>query len=372
MRATLPAAVVCTALLSWFPAACSPKGGEPSPPLPSLSPDAAPSASAAAPPEPALSAVPSSPDLPEDPAPAPPEETPRRLLSTTEPRRAMLARLEDEPALRPHADLLRAHFGGAVPSPLELQSTTSGGDHRAFLALGGPKERRPFLLVLDAEGRLLWTKERPLAGIAPGVTEIVLLPGPDGQVVISWFDRPTQLVALRTWDASGGILADYQLFPIESGDALSGLYWPGQGFLVVAAQARGAARAQLLDERGRRAWGHGGRGLPWVSRAGAPVALALDTDSSVMLFQLGEPPKPAPPVGPGHVLATRFDPDGAALWERPTDLGQVAPPEGGRAPARIAATRAAEGIVRVAIPAGASRRTLEVSSVGVVSAPRAR
>jgi hypothetical protein len=354
-----------TALLSVVPAACSRKGGE------AALGDAGPIASAAAPLEPPASAAEAPPEPLDESPPARDAETPRRPLEAAEPRRTTLRRLEDDRTLRPHGELLRAHFGGSIPAPIEIQATPVGGERRAILVTGGAVDRRPFLFVLDAEDRVVWTKERPLAGIAPGVREIVVLPGSDGQVAISWFDVPTKLVALRVWDATGGILADFQLFSIESGDALSALYWPGRGFLVVAAEARGAARAQLLDESGRLAWGQGGKALPWVSRGGAPVAIAVDTESSVVLAQVGEVEK-ARAGDPGHALAWRYDARGAALWERPIDLGAVTPQGGGGAGARIGATRASEGVVRVSIPSGGSRRALEVNAVGVVSAARAR
>jgi hypothetical protein len=357
-----------TALLSVVPAACSRKGGE------AALGDAGPIASAAAPPEPPASAAEARPDLLDPPDESPPArdaETPRRPLEAAEPRRTTLRRLEDDRTLRPHGELLRAHFGGSIPAPIEIQVTPVGGERRAILVTGGAVDRRPFLFVLDAEDRVVWTKERPLAGIAPGVREIVVLPGPDGQVAISWFDVPTKLVALRVWDATGGILADFQLFSIESGDTLSALYWPGRGFLVVAAEARGAARAQLLDESGRLAWGQGGKALPWVSRAGAPVAIAVDTESSVVLVQVGDAVK-APAGDPGHALAGRYDARGAALWDRPIDLGPVTPQAGGHAALRPSVTRASDGVVRVSIPSGGSRRALEINAVGVVSAARAR
>jgi hypothetical protein len=334
-------------------------------------PDASP-LEAPAPPEAAVSADPDPSSLLEDERPpASPDATQRHPLSTAEPRRVTLRRLEDDRALLRHRDLLRAHFGAALAAPLELQIADALGDRRAILVSGGPKDRNPIILVLDADQKVLWTKERPLAGIAPGVKEVALLPGPDGQVTISWFDAPTRLLALRAWDARGGILADFQLLEIEACDALSGLYWPGQGFLVVAAQAGGAARAQLLDEGGKLAWGLGGRAVPWVSRAGAPVAIAVDTHRSVVILQLGELPRAARPAGPEHALAVRFDAQGAALWDRPVDLGPAPLSAGGRTGERILARRADEGFVRVSLP-WAPRRDVEVSAVGVVSAPRLR
>src|SRR5205814_95114 len=104
---------------------------------------------------------------------------------------------------------------------------------------------------------------------------------------------------------------------------LSALYWPGRGWVVAAAQPSGAARLQLLDESGRLGWGLGSRGLPWVSRAGAPVTLVLDTDQTVTAIQLGDAREGLARLGPDHVWAARYDPAGTALWERPLDAGTV-------------------------------------------------
>ena len=246
-----------------------------------------------------------------------------------------------------------------------MQSAALAGGRRAVLLQGRPKERNPLILVLDPQGALLWTKERPLAGIAPEVSEMVLAPGPEGEVALLWFDTPTHLVALRKWAADGGILADFQLLDTGPCEALSGMYWPGQGWVVVAAQ-RGAARAQLLDEHGRLAWGEGGIDLPWTGRASAPASIALDTEGSVMLLQA------AAVVGkPGErVLAARHNAAGAALWDRPADVG--AAPPGSAGLGRIAAERVAEGVVRVALGAGPGRLAAEVSWSGAAKPARGR
>jgi len=306
----------------------------------------------------APSADPDLPVPPDEPPPLYTDETNRRPPSTAEPQRVTLARIEDDRTLLLQRALVQSHFGGKIPSPLEIQRAPLGGDHRAVLLTGGPKERRPLILVLEKKGGVLWTKERPLAGIAPGVSEIVLLPGPDAEVRIAWFDPPTRLVAMRAWDRDGGILADFQLFEVETCSALSGLYWPGRGFLVIAAQPGGSARGNLLDERGRLIFGAGGKALPWVSRAGAPASIALDTDSSAIVLQVGDI------EAKERALAARLDGLGALLWPRPLDLG--AAPGSGR---RIQAARAGEGSVRVTLPPGSERRTLEITSDGVVSAP---
>src|SRR5262249_10980711 len=162
-------------------------------------------------------------------------------------------RLVQERALVPHEALLRGHFDGALPSPLEIQVAALPGDRRATLATGEPRRRNPFLLVTTAKGDLLWTKERPLAGTRQVVTEMVVCPGPHGEVALLWCDIPTQVVGLRKWAADGRVLADFQVLEVDVCEALSALYWPGHGWVAVASQ-HGAAHAQLLDEVGKRTW----------------------------------------------------------------------------------------------------------------------
>lgn len=243
-------------------------------------------------------------------APPPPAEA----------KRSVLARLADDPKLVAHEAVIREHFGGTIPSPLEAQTTPIGGDRRAVLLYGPARDRKPLLLVLDAKGALLWTKERPLAGTRQVVTEMALAPGPRGEVAMIWCDIPTQLVALRKWAWDGIVLADFEMVEVELCEALSGLYWPGRGWMAVASQ-HGAARAQLLDERGKRAFGPTGVELPWRARPSSPAAIAVDSDTSAMIFQVGDLPREGGGVATDRLLGTRLDTLGTALWVRPLDLG---------------------------------------------------
>lgn len=278
-------------------------------------------------------------------------------LPAVETRRASLRRIDEERALAPHEALLRAHFGGSLPSPLELQTATLPGDHRAYLAYGEPRQRNPFLLVTSAKGDLLWTKERPLAGTRQVVTEMTVTPGPHGEVALAWCDIPTQVVGLRKWAEDGVVLADFEVVEVDVCEALSALYWPGQGWLAVASQ-HGAARAQLLDERGARAWGPQGIELPWTARPSSPVSIAVDSDRSAILLQVGDL------RAPDRVLAMRYDPLGTPLWERPLDLG--AAPAGSLA-ARIVATRLEPGKVHVSL---GGKVTASVTSAGSILGAR--
>jgi hypothetical protein len=276
-----------------------------------------------------------------------------------EARRSSLRRLDEERALVPHEGLLRAHFGGALPSPLELQTATLSGDRRAFLACDEPRRRNPFLLVTSATGELFWTKERPLAGTRQVVTELAVTPGPHGEVALLWCDIPTQVVGLRRWAADGVVLADFAVVEVDLCEALAGLYWPGRGWLAVASQ-HGAARAQVLDEGGKRAWGPKGIELPWTARPSSPASIAVDSDVSVILFQVGDLGHGEGSAAPDRVLAMRYDTLGTALWERPLDLG-AAPAGAAHAGVRIVTASVEPGKVRVSLGA---KTAVTVTSAG--------
>jgi hypothetical protein len=261
-----------------------------------------------------------------------------------EARRTTALRLADDRTLLPHEAVIRAHFGGAVPAPLELQTAPLLGDRRAVLLYGPARQRSPLLLVLDAHGALLWSKEKPLAGTRQIVTEMVVTPGPRGEVALLWCDIPTQLVALRKWGWDGTVLADFAVAEVELCEALAGLYWPGRGWLAVASQ-HGAARVQLLDERGKRAFGPSGVELPWKARPSAPAAIAVDSETSAIFFQVGDLPREGSAT-PDRLLGTRLDTLGTALWDRPLDLG-AAP--AGAAGERIETTLRSPGHVRVTL-----------------------
>jgi hypothetical protein len=274
-----------------------------------------------------------------------------------EARRSALRRLDEERALVPNEAILRAHFGGALPAPLELQTAVLQYNRRAFLACDEPRRRNPFLLVTSPAGEVVWTKEHPLAGTRQVVTEMVVAPGPHGEVALLWCDIPTQVVGLRRWAADGVVLADFEVVEVDLCEALSGLYWPGRGWVAVASQ-HGAARAQLLDEGGKRAWGPKGNELPWTAQPSSPASIAVDSEASVILFQVGELRRGEGGAAPDRVLAMRYDTLGMALWERPLDLG--AAPGSAMAP-RVVTASVEPGKVRVSL---GSKLSATVTSAG--------
>lgn len=276
-----------------------------------------------------------------EPAPA---EDPGPPIPAAEVRRTTLRRLAEDKGLGPHEAALREHFGTPISFPLAVQAAPLTGGGRALLFQSVAKDHNPFILVLDGAGQSLWIKERPLAGIVPGVTEMVLVPAAKGDVLLSWYDPPSKIIAARHWDARGSILVDFPLLHAESCAALAGLHWPRQGFVIAAATA-GAARVQLLDEQGTLAFGgEDGVELPWTSRADVPVSIAVDSSAGVTFFQAGHAGAAKPGAPPDHLLAARFDARGKALWAKPLVVGPVA----GAAIDRVALTVGNDG--NVAIP----------------------
>jgi hypothetical protein len=346
----LRAAVVLTLLLS----GCShTKGGEDETPpdaaVPAPTASGTPKASA----EPSTTAEAPRADSPLPTAtPAPPMGAPP---APREAQRITIAKLADDKLLAPHQAVLQKHFGDALPSPLEAQIALLDGDRRAVLVSGPARDRRPILLVLDAQGALLWTKERPLAGTRQVVTEMVPAAGPKGEVALLWYDIPTQVVALRKWAWDGIVLADFEVVEVDLVESLSALYWPGHGWLAVASK-HGAARAQLLDERGKRAFGPRGVELPWRARPSAPAAIVVDSDTSAMIFQVGDLPREGGAFSPDRLLGTRLDTLGARLWERPLDLGP------GRAERPIAVVQSPDR-VRVTLGKGLSTNVTSRGSI---------
>jgi hypothetical protein len=338
-------------LLSALLASCS-KGGTAAPPAASSSPAASQSAAPAEtrpldPTEPAVStAAPSAANLP-----LPPREAARRAVK----------RLQDDRALAPQAAVVTAHFG-ELPSPLEVQSVALPGDRQALLAYSGKPPAKPLLWVANAEGEILWSKERPLAGTRQIVTEMVLAPGPNGEVTLLWCDIPTQIVGLRKWAADSVVLADFQVLEVDLCESLAGLYWPGRGWIAVASQ-HGAARAQLLEERGARAWGAKGVELPWTARPSSPVAVVIDSETSAILLQVGDRPK-AGSIVPDRVLAMRYDPAGGQVWDAPIDLGPAASTASG---ARIEASVVSPGKVQVTVGGHPIQRVVLTSAGNIVA-----
>jgi hypothetical protein len=321
----------------------------------------APPPPASAPAEPESAALPSAAADRAPPAGAAEEGALEDLARAGEAVRTRLQRFADDTRTAANQESLEGHFGITKP-PFDVQTVPLAGEREGRLVLASGADRNPFVLVTDRDGALLWTKDRPLAGILPGNRELALTTAPEGGVALVWFDVPTRMVALRRWDWQGGILADFQLLAIGPCDAVSAMYWPRVGWLAAAAQL-GAARLQRLAESSRLVWGSEGRSLPWASKPDQAVAMALDTDDSAILVQIGYAAGPGGKTTPGHVLAYRVDAEGDALWPRPIDLGPTPNlPRG----ARLAASRASPGVVRIASAQDGVKWSIDVAFDGTV------
>jgi hypothetical protein len=289
-------------------------------------------------------------------------------VSAVEARRSHVSRLSAEPSLAGAAPALEKHFAGAL-GPFDLQSTelTARGRRAVLVTESGKatSDARPIAVVLDEKGTVLWSKEHPVAGILPPVGPIAIAAAPLGRVALAACDPPTGIVALRLWDDDGSPFADFQaLSGVESCDALSLLYWPGQGWVLVAARP-GVTRARLVKENGAPAWGDG-LDLGVRSKPGAVAApsLAADTDETFVLVQMAQPD--AAEGTPFHALAFRYDTRGTPIWKAAVDLGPL--PKSPSPGERVTLEPTGPG-VRVTLPSGAD---LDLRPSGdKVSRPRA-
>jgi hypothetical protein len=259
-----------------------------------------------------------------------------------EARRAHLAKLDDEPGLAKSEAAIRAHFGGVLPAAMDLQAVPFAlGRQALYLEAAGGEvgDAKPIVLLVDATGDAIWTRERPLGGIVPPAGPVAIAPRPDGGLVLFFYDAPTKLIAARMWTPEGGPFAELMLFHLPQCDAISAAWWPGNGWIVVASFP-GGARALRVSEEGLPAWPPEGLavGEPW--RAPAPATIVIDdTTFSWVLVQH------ATRGGSDHVVAVRYGLDGTRLTKKAVDLGAV--PRVADPRDRIDATLAGPGRLRV-------------------------
>jgi hypothetical protein len=211
-------------------------------------------------------------------------------------------------------------------------------------------------VATDASGVIAWTKDRPAVGITAPIGPMAIAAADAGRVALAICDPPTKRVALRIWDPDGSPFADFDAMDVEDCAAISLLYWPRRGFVIVTSRA-GETRAQLVAVNGSLAWR---RGVDLGSRTttGAPASLAADGPDSFVLVQRG------PASGEDareHALAFRFDANAGPLWASPVDLGEL-PRD--RVDERIPLTRPRGGVVRATV---ARQYDVEITSMGTVS-----
>ena len=269
--------------------------------------------------------------------------------------RARVAKLSDDvPSIAASKDakaLLEKHFAGAAgPFDVQTSELTAAGRRVVLVAESGKptSEARPMALVIGEDGAVIWSKEHPVAGIMAPVGPIAIAAAPRGRVALAACDPPTSVVALRLWDDDGSPFADFQaLSDVPSCEALALLFWPRQGWIVVAARP-GVTRARLIKESGGLAWGEG-LDLGVRSRPGAVAApsIAADTEESFVLVQLAQPS--GAEGSPFHALAFRYDTRGNPIWKAAIDLGELPKPPGAGERVKLAPTSPG---VRVTLPSG--------------------
>jgi len=276
-----------------------------------------------------------------------------------EARRSVVTHIDADPILSANADALRKQHGGAIPASLAVQATDLGADRRRAIVVASERKdgtlENPMLLVVDEHGTLLWSKERPVAGIKPPVGPLAVAAGPHGRISMAVCDPPTSTVALRLWDSDGSPFADFAVLETKACDAISLLYWPQHGWLVALA-AGAETRVQLVTETGGRAWG-AGRVLGARFRTIAPVTLASDSATSFVLVQYSQSPGVDRDVD--HAVAFRYDDQAQPLWPAPVDLGAVRRIAPGQE--RITLMKTSDGVLRAQL---AGTVTVEIRSNG--------
>lgn len=241
------------------------------------------------------------------------------LVAPQEARRARITKLGDEPALS--ATELATAIPAAPAYDVQVVRLTRDDRRAALVSVAGQHgpDAKPFLAVIEPNGAVAWTRERPAAGILPPYGAIALAAGPKGRVALAVCDEPTRSVALRLLDDDGSPFADFQAMEADACSDVSLLYWPKHGFILVAV-SEGTTRARLVTETGSFGWGRG-LDLGARSRPGllAPASLAADTEDSFVLVQAAQP------TGEGafHALAFRYDASGAPIWKAAVDLGEL-------------------------------------------------
>ena len=276
-----------------------------------------------------------------------------------EARRSIVTHIESDPILSANADALRKQHGGAIPASLAVQATDLGADRRRAIVVASERRdgtlENPMLFVVDEHGAVLWSKERPVAGIKPPVGPLAVAAGPHGRFAMAVCDPPTSTVALRLWDADGSPFADFAVLETKACDAISLLYWPQHGWLVALA-AGAETRVQLVTENGGSAWGVG-RVLGARFRTIAPVTLAADSPTSFVLVQYSQSPGVDRDVD--HAVAFRYDDKAQPLWPAPVDLGAVRRIAPGQE--RITLSKTSDGVLRAQL---AGNVTVEIRSNG--------
>lgn len=273
--------------------------------------------------------------------------------------RTTVASFAADPLLRSHGKALRDHFGADAKGPFEVQRVTLAGGATGLL-VSGPHEADPVVLVVDRD-RLLWTKQRPTAGILQPVRHLAIAPLHDGGVVVFGFVESLGTVAARMWAEDSNPFGDFEVFATDRCDALSAGYSAGFGWVVICAAPQGARAGRMTDDI-TMVWGHRGVSLGAPTPLG-PATVAFDSPVSFVLLQR------AASARGERVLGYRFDARGMELWTAPVALDAIG--TGASDDERIRAGSLEKGGIRVEPLLGkvARGRSREVTSEGKLNPP---
>ncbi|MFO0661822.1 MAG: hypothetical protein U0165_18615 [Polyangiaceae bacterium] len=240
--------------------------------------------------------------------------------------------------------LLHKRFGDDLAT-LSAQAIKLDGDRRAVFLWRPQSGLMPILVALDSNGAVAWIREQALGGVHPGVEQVALAPGAQGEMIVAFHDPVARVVGARRWAADGMRIMDLVILDDIDSDALSVVYWPSKGWLVVNA-SHGAVRAQLIDPNARPPWGNSGRAVSRAWLGPTQVTAVLDTDESALLFFHGFTPGTAGAgLNDSKAGSRRIDATGTLRFPSPIVVVAVPLPNAfaPTASTRVDATRSTSG-----------------------------
>lgn len=273
--------------------------------------------------------------------------------------RRLVKKAADDPFLRPYSARIDQRFK-TDRAPLNLQRATLFGGGTALL-VKQDSEPFPLLLVEDRDRTALWDRDKPTAAMIPPVRDPVIVGRSKGGVALFAYDVPAKVLAGRLLDPDGTPFADLTVIHTDDCQWLSAAHWPKRGMVVTCARL-GGSRLQIVRDDNTIALAPEGVAVGGAFRSAAPMSIAFDSDSTMMLTQY------ATKDGKDHAMVFRYDAEGAPAWTEPRDLGEV--PKLDPPWERIATSSGGEGAVRITLPKGVvgneATHEITVDSAGAV------
>lgn len=262
-----------------------------------------------------------------------------------------VAKFADDPVLAKQLAVLLPHFGvDAGAKGFDVQRIDLVGTRQATLVteVGGAN---PMVLVTEGDA-LLWTKDRPVAGIVPPVEHVTISAHAALGVALFAWDPPTKIVIGRVWADDSNAFGDFEMLHVDACDDVVAGYVPDQGIYVVAATP-GGPMLQVMNENNVLQRGRNGTILGAPFRAPAPLSLVVSDDGAMVLARWAN----ASAKTSDLLEITRYQ-KGKATWPAPVTI-EV--PRAGSPVDRIAMKRSGDG-VRVELGHGAvASRAVAVS-----------